>query len=277
MALERDAAGFRPAGQRAPPDPKEENDRSTGGGSCRMAFIFDGAPVHAGPCTERIYQTDLDVAKLLNSAAARGRAANRPSPPCTASLPGLYRHRRTTSGRPHLRRPPGDHRGHGRGAPRRRRERSGRLREGAARRGPYAQALGKVRRDARPVARRPADHPVARRFRLRGGRSGRRATPGPKGNASAPDDGLGVGAPYDAGRGEFSLHPYDQNLGPWSPIHFLSIFTLAVVPLAVLQARQHNVTAHRSTMIWIFTLALVVTGLFTLAPGRIMNKVVFGG
>jgi uncharacterized membrane protein len=65
--------------------------------------------------------------------------------------------------------------------------------------------------------------------------------------------------------------------GPWSPIPLLSLFTLGVVPLAVLSARQHNVRAHRSAMIWIFTLALVVTGLFTLAPGRIMNKVVFGG
>ncbi len=65
--------------------------------------------------------------------------------------------------------------------------------------------------------------------------------------------------------------------GPWSPIHLLSLFTLAVVPLAVLRARQHDVRAHRRAMIWIFTLALVVTGLFTLAPGRIMNKVVFGG
>jgi uncharacterized membrane protein len=65
--------------------------------------------------------------------------------------------------------------------------------------------------------------------------------------------------------------------GPWSPIHLLSLFTLGVVPLAVLQARRHNVAPHRSAMIWIFSLALVVTGLFTLAPGRIMNKVVFGG
>ncbi len=38
-----------------------------------MAFIFGGAPAYAGPCTDRIYQTDLDVAKLLNSAAAQGR------------------------------------------------------------------------------------------------------------------------------------------------------------------------------------------------------------
>jgi uncharacterized membrane protein len=65
--------------------------------------------------------------------------------------------------------------------------------------------------------------------------------------------------------------------GPWSPIHLLSLFTLGVVPLAVLRARQHRVHTHRFAMIWIFTLALVVTGLFTLAPGRIMNKVVFGG
>ncbi len=64
--------------------------------------------------------------------------------------------------------------------------------------------------------------------------------------------------------------------GPWSPIHLLSLFTLAIVPLAVMRARQHDIRRHRLAMIWIFTLALVVTGLFTLAPGRIMNKVVFG-
>jgi hypothetical protein len=40
-----------------------------------MAFILGAAPAQAGPCTDRIYQTDLDVAKLLNSAAAQGRPA----------------------------------------------------------------------------------------------------------------------------------------------------------------------------------------------------------
>ncbi len=39
------------------------------------AVILGAAPAHAGPCTQRIYQTDLDVAKLLNSAAAQGRPA----------------------------------------------------------------------------------------------------------------------------------------------------------------------------------------------------------
>jgi uncharacterized membrane protein len=73
----------------------------------------------------------------------------------------------------------------------------------------------------------------------------------------------------------FFIHTI-RTWGPWSPIHLLSLFTLAVVPPAVVRARQHNIRAHRRSMIWIFTLALVVTGLFTLAPGRIMNKVIFG-
>jgi uncharacterized membrane protein len=65
--------------------------------------------------------------------------------------------------------------------------------------------------------------------------------------------------------------------GPWSPIHLLSLFTLAVVPLAVALARRGDVRRHRSAMTQIFVLALIVTGLFTLWPGRIMHKIVFGG
>jgi hypothetical protein len=40
-----------------------------------MAFILGAAPTYAGPCTDRIYQTDLDVAKLLGSAAKEGQSA----------------------------------------------------------------------------------------------------------------------------------------------------------------------------------------------------------
>lgn len=64
--------------------------------------------------------------------------------------------------------------------------------------------------------------------------------------------------------------------GPWSPIHLLAIFTLAMLPLAVLHARRHRVGRHRNAMIAIFGGALVVAGLFTLMPGRIMHAVVFG-
>ena len=40
-----------------------------------LAFILGAAAAHAGPCTDRIYQANLDVAKLLDSAAAQGRPA----------------------------------------------------------------------------------------------------------------------------------------------------------------------------------------------------------
>src|ERR1700710_1599134 len=65
-------------------------------------------------------------------------------------------------------------------------------------------------------------------------------------------------------------------VGPWSPIHLLSIFTLVMLPLGVWRAHRHQVNAHRRTMIGIFTGALVIAGLFTLVPGRIMHAVLFG-
>ena len=65
-------------------------------------------------------------------------------------------------------------------------------------------------------------------------------------------------------------------LGPWSPIHLLSIFTLVVLPLGVWRAHQHDVVGHRRIMVLIFTGALVIAGLFTLVPGRIMHSVLFG-
>ena len=65
-------------------------------------------------------------------------------------------------------------------------------------------------------------------------------------------------------------------IGPWSPIHLLSIFTLLMLPLAVWRAHAHRVADHRRIMIALFSGALVVAGLFTLLPGRIMHDVVFG-
>jgi len=64
--------------------------------------------------------------------------------------------------------------------------------------------------------------------------------------------------------------------GPWSPIHLLSIFTLATLPLAILHARRHRVVKHRNAMIAMFAGALVIAGLFTFLPGRIMHGVAFG-
>jgi uncharacterized membrane protein len=64
--------------------------------------------------------------------------------------------------------------------------------------------------------------------------------------------------------------------GPWSPIHLLAIFVLITVPIAVLHARRHAVSRHRWGMISIFAGALVIAGLFTFVPGRIMHAVALG-
>ena len=65
--------------------------------------------------------------------------------------------------------------------------------------------------------------------------------------------------------------------GPWSPIHLLSIFSLTMLPLGVYYAHTHQVRGHKITMLSIFFGALIIAGVFTLVPGRIMHQVVFGG
>jgi uncharacterized membrane protein len=64
--------------------------------------------------------------------------------------------------------------------------------------------------------------------------------------------------------------------GPFSPIHLLSIFTLVMLPIAVLRAHRHQVERHRRAMLGLFFGALVIAGAFTFLPGRIMHKVAFG-
>jgi uncharacterized membrane protein len=84
-----------------------------------------------------------------------------------------------------------------------------------------------------------------------------------------------VGLMATAAASSFWIHQI-RLFGPWSPIHLLSIFTLVMLPLGVWRAHRHDVNAHRRTMIGIFTGALVIAGLFTFVPGRIMHAVLFG-
>jgi uncharacterized membrane protein len=65
--------------------------------------------------------------------------------------------------------------------------------------------------------------------------------------------------------------------GRWSPIHLLAIFTLVMLPVAVWRAHTHAVAQHRRAMLGLFFGALVIAGLFTFVPGRIMHAVIFGG
>jgi len=64
--------------------------------------------------------------------------------------------------------------------------------------------------------------------------------------------------------------------GPWSPIHLLSIYVLITLPLAVLAAHRHARERHRRAMVGLFVGGLVIAGLFTFYPGRIMHTVLFG-
>jgi uncharacterized membrane protein len=65
-------------------------------------------------------------------------------------------------------------------------------------------------------------------------------------------------------------------VGPFSPIHILSIFVPVMLVLAVLHARRHNVSGHKKAMTSIFFGALIIAGVFTFMPGRVMHAVVFG-
>jgi uncharacterized membrane protein len=73
----------------------------------------------------------------------------------------------------------------------------------------------------------------------------------------------------------FGIHEI-RSWGSWSWIHLLSVFTAVMLPIAVMHARRHRVKHHRNAMIGLFLGALIIAGIFTLAPGRIMHEVVFG-
>jgi uncharacterized membrane protein len=55
-------------------------------------------------------------------------------------------------------------------------------------------------------------------------------------------------------------------------IHVFTVVTLVSLPLGVYRARTHNVKAHRGTMIGVFTGGLLIAGLFTLIPGRLLGN-----
>jgi uncharacterized membrane protein len=64
--------------------------------------------------------------------------------------------------------------------------------------------------------------------------------------------------------------------GHYSFLHGFSALVLLLLPLGVLAARRGRQQGHRHIMVGLFVWALLVTGGFTLMPGRIMHQVVFG-
>jgi uncharacterized membrane protein len=64
--------------------------------------------------------------------------------------------------------------------------------------------------------------------------------------------------------------------GAFSPIHLLSAWTLISLVMATFHVRRGNIRQHKIWMMLLYVLALLVTGLFTLWPGRVMHAVLFG-
>jgi len=73
-----------------------------------------------------------------------------------------------------------------------------------------------------------------------------------------------------------SLFIRQINGGAFSFIHLLSGWTIIALPMAVYAARRHRVAAHRRGMTGMFVGGLIVAGLLTFLPGRLMYQMFFG-
>ncbi len=73
----------------------------------------------------------------------------------------------------------------------------------------------------------------------------------------------------------FWIHTINTVFG-FSVIHLLSIFVIVSLPIAVLEARRGNITRHRKIMRGNYIGGLVIAGFFTMAPGRLLGRLIFG-
>ena len=73
----------------------------------------------------------------------------------------------------------------------------------------------------------------------------------------------------------FFIHELDLLAG-FSPIHILSVMTLAGCVQAVRLARARRIKEHMRIVKSLYFGGIGIAGLFTLLPGRIMNRMIFG-
>ena len=65
--------------------------------------------------------------------------------------------------------------------------------------------------------------------------------------------------------------------GQYSPIHLLSLWTLISLGLAIYFAKIGKIKSHKQVMVALYGCGLILAGLFTLMPGRVMHQIIFGG
>ena len=64
--------------------------------------------------------------------------------------------------------------------------------------------------------------------------------------------------------------------GAYSPIHLLSLWTIFSLGLGIYFVRVGNIKRHKQVMIALYFFALILTGFFTLMPGRAMHQILIG-
>jgi uncharacterized membrane protein len=66
-----------------------------------------------------------------------------------------------------------------------------------------------------------------------------------------------------------------RTVGPFSMIHILSVLTVWGLWQGVQAARARRIAEHRFQMLWLYTVAIAIAGVFTLMPGRRMSETLF--
>ena len=64
--------------------------------------------------------------------------------------------------------------------------------------------------------------------------------------------------------------------GAYSPIHLLSLWTIFILGVGIYYVRVGNIKRHKQVMIATYFFALILTGFFTLYPGRVMHQILVG-
>jgi uncharacterized membrane protein len=74
----------------------------------------------------------------------------------------------------------------------------------------------------------------------------------------------------------FFIHDL-KTIGNFSPIHLLSIYVIVGSIPAIRAARRGDIRAHRAQVAGMYFGGIVVAGLFTLVPHRVMGAMIFDG
>jgi uncharacterized membrane protein len=69
--------------------------------------------------------------------------------------------------------------------------------------------------------------------------------------------------------------PATLYVGPVSVFHALSVYTLYSLAMGVLAARQHKVTDHKSYMVWIYGLSIILSAVIAVLTGGVLQQVFF--